>query len=99
MTVNGWKRIGIIASVVWILGAGVYTYVSEIDSASKVITASHLACDNNLPIRPEDAYTAGYDECNKRADDSLALALRNARLAAALAGFVPVPLGWGFTYL
>jgi hypothetical protein len=99
MKVNGWKRIGIIASVVWILGAGRHVYDSEIDSASRVIAATHVACDGDLAIKDGDAYTAGFDECNKRADDSLALALRNARLEAALVGFVPVPLGWGFTYL
>jgi hypothetical protein len=35
----------------------------------------------------------------QRADDSLALALTNAREEAALVAFVPVPLGWGFAYL
>jgi hypothetical protein len=99
MKLNGWKRIGIIASVVWILGAGVHTYDSEIDSASAFITSTHVACDSNLAGKTGDAYTTSFNECNKQADDSLAIALNSARLEAALGAFVPVPLGWGFTYL
>jgi hypothetical protein len=99
MQLKGWKRIGIIASVVWILGAGIHTYDSEINSASEFIVSTHVACDSYLAGKTGDAWTIGFNECNKRADDSLALAISNARFAAALVAFVPVPLGWGFTYL
>lgn len=96
---NGWKRIGTIASVVWIIGAGVHTYDSEIDRASGFIASTHVECDSNLAGKTGDAWTTSFNECNKRADDSLALALTNARLAGALVAFVPVPMGWGFAYL
>src|SRR5271167_3632413 len=99
MKLNGWKRIGIIASVLWILGAGVHTYDSEIDRASALIVSNHVACDSDLAGKTGDDYTKGFNECNKHADDSLALALTNARLEAALVAFVAMPLGWGFTYL
>jgi hypothetical protein len=93
---NGWKRIGIIASVVWILGAGAYTYDSQIDSASKIIASTHVECDSNLT---SETRVTGFDECNKEASDSLGIAYKNAWIAAAILAFVPVPLGWGFTYL
>jgi hypothetical protein len=96
---NGWKRIGIVASVAWILGAGIYTYNSEIDEASRFIVSTHVACDAGLKGRTGDAWTAGFDECNKQADHSLALASTNARLEAALVAFVPVPFAWGAAYL
>jgi hypothetical protein len=57
MKLNGWKRIGIIASVVWILGAGVYTYDSRIDEASKFIASTHVACDSYLVGKTGDAWT------------------------------------------
>ena len=97
--VNGWKRIGIIASVVWIISAWVHTFDSETDSASEAIASAHVACDSNLAGKTGDAYTKGFDECNKRANDSLVEASANARLDAALVAFVPVPLGWGLIYL
>ena len=99
MKLNGWKRIGIVVSVVWILGAGVHTYDSEIDRASEFIASTHIACDSYLMGKTGDAWTTGFNECNKQADDSLALALTNARLEGAFVALVPVPLGWGFTYL
>jgi hypothetical protein len=97
--VNGWKRIGVIASVVWILGAGAHTYDSEIDSASKGIASIHVACDSNLAGKTGDARDVGFNECNKQASEMLAEANTNAWFSAALIAFVPVPLGWGFTYL
>ena len=97
--VNGWKRVGIIASVVWILGAGAHTYDSDIDNASNVIASTHVACDSNLAGKTGNAWTIGFNECNKLAHDSLAEATTDAWLGAALFAFVPVPLGWGFTYL
>ena len=97
--VNGWQRIGIIASVVWILGAWVHTFDSQIDSDSKGIASTHVVCDSNLAGKTGDAWTKGFEECNKQATDSIAEAMTNARLDAAFVGLVPVPLGWGFTYL
>jgi hypothetical protein len=101
MKLNGWKRIGIIASVVWILGAGAHTYDSEIHRASDLIADTHVRCDSNLPSDSKDerAYEAGFEKCNKEAEDSLALAISNAWFSAALVAFVPVPFGWGFVYL
>ena len=79
MTLNGWKRIGIVASVLWILGAWVHTYLSGMDRASRFITSTHVACDSYLGGRTGDAWTKGFNECNKQADDSFALARSNAR--------------------
>jgi hypothetical protein len=101
MKLNGWKRIGIIASVVWTLGAGIHTYDSELGRASDWIADTHVRCDSSLPSdsKDEGAYESGYRKCNKEAEDSLALAISNARFSAALAAFVPVPFGWGLVYL
>ncbi len=97
--VNGWERIGIVASVVWILSAGAHTYQSEMDSASKGIASIHVACDSNLAGKTGNAWDMGFSECNKQANEMLAEANTNAWFSAALFAFVPVPLGWGFAYL
>ncbi len=156
MRLNGWKRIGIIASVVWILGAGAYTYDSEIERGSLLRSEAYLSCDSapkaptgnifdqiaagnaggqaplprkapdsepgtvpmppgavsadSLPEMPPPGYTvevpvppgavpADSGDCHKQAEDSLTLAVKNARLDASLAALVPVPLSWGVTYL
>ena len=97
--INGWKRIGIIASLVWIIGAYLYAYSSAISKRSEDISSVHVTCDADLTGKTGDAYTNGFKECNKQADDSLSLAIRDARLDGVLAALVPVPLGWGFAYL
>ena len=96
---NGWQRIGIIASVVWILGGGMGTYFSELDSASRFIASDHVSCDASLWGETGDARDKGYKECNQQAGDAFAVALSNARLEAALVALIPVPLGWGVAYL
>jgi hypothetical protein len=97
---NGWKRIGIIVSVVWILGAGIYADDSEIDRASRFIASTHVQCDNDLTVYKDlNAGDAAFQRCNKTADDALALAINNARLDAAFVALVPVILGWPFIYL
>ena len=93
MALSGGKRIGIIVSIVWILVIGEAIYKAQIEQSSRRIVAAHVACDSRLTS------DAGFAECNKLADDSLALALTNAREMGALVAFVPVPLGWGFCYL
>jgi len=99
MKLNGWKRIGIIVSIVWVIGAGAHTYNSTIDKFSEMIASTHVQCDNNLAAKTGDAYTVGFNACNKEADDSLTSVLGVARLDAVLVALVPVPLGWGFAYL
>ena len=53
MKLNGWKRIGVIASVVWIMGAGAHTYDSVVDRFSVIIVSTHVQCDSNLAGKPE----------------------------------------------
>ena len=99
MRLNGWKRLGIISSVVWILGAGFHTYTSEMDGGSKAVSFNHVVCDANLKGKTGDAWTRGVDECNRQADELLRVDTSNARMDAANIALFPVPLGWGLAYL
>jgi hypothetical protein len=96
---NGWKRIGIIVSVLWIPCAWVHTFDSATGRASASVASAQAACDGSLAGKTGDAWTKGFNECDRQADESLALALTNARQEAALIALAPVPLGWGFAYL
>lgn len=87
---NGWKRIGIIASVVWILGAGIYTFVSIKDDDVKYAQTQRKYC-------LAEALISG--ECNKREADYLASVAYVPIEAAVSVALIPVPLGWGFVYL
>jgi serine/threonine-protein kinase len=85
-----WKRVGIIASVVWMLAAGIYTFN---------VTSDRYA--NDVTKICEDAHN-GQDpngECLKQGQD-YAVEMRSAEwIAAAIVALLSVPLGWGFIYL
>jgi len=46
MKLDGWKRIGILASVVWIVGAGLYTHGTTEESDIKTASAIGLNSEN-----------------------------------------------------
>ena len=96
---NKSKRIGIILSVIWVLGAGLHTYTSEKDVSSRVVTDIQVRCINYLAGESGAAWDAGFNRCDQEADEAFARYLRDARLDAAIVAFGGVPLGWGFIYL
>lgn len=89
---DGWKRIGVIVSVVWILGSGIFTYNAVGNSVIKNAAAQTLMCEeaNNM---------AGSTECDKRSTDYLTNHNYDPLRASTSVAFIPVPLGWGFAYL
>lgn len=92
MQLNGWKRIGIVASVAWIIGAGMYTFNRVEDSVVAAASKRTLSCEEANNYR-------GSAECDNRSTEYLADHNSDARLAALSTAFIPVPLGWGFAYL
>jgi hypothetical protein len=114
MKLNGWNRIGIIISVIWIIGVGYRIYDSEVDRASVRKLEAQAACDstaNRLPDQarsipdprevpiPPGAHVEDSTECNKRAGDAFGLFIVTARKEAAAFALIPVPLGWAFAYI
>jgi len=98
MRISGWKRIGIIASVVWIFGAGTYTLNTTSDADSKAAARLTTDCDATLPPNHTQAQ---YDHCNSLSMDphQIHAQLSDEWVTAGVVAFVPVPLGWGITYL
>ena len=96
---NKSKRIGIILSVIWVLGAGLHTFDSEMDVSSRIITDIHVRCDSYLAGKSGAAWDDGFNRCNQEADKFLMIDFRDAWLDAAIVAFGGVPLGWGFIYL
>lgn len=92
---NGWKRIGIIASIAWILGAGLHRHGVVQRRYSEMDVEDTLNCEKWLAGLPDikhcDWYISDPAQLKAQAED--------AWFEAALVGFTPVPLGWGFAYL
>ena len=100
MKVNGWQRIGIIVSAIWIGGAGFYTYVSEIDGTAqlrvKVYDDCMVSAQGGIGT-PDGLPNKLTDQCDKKATDVIS-GIR-PRQTATLFAFVPVLLAWSLTYL
>jgi hypothetical protein len=93
--INGWKRIGIIASVAWILGAGIYVRVRESTADQHRERDTYVAC-------VEDQAKMGNEASQMCADSLYADTQRdvaNEQRGDVLTVFVPVPLAWGAVYL
>lgn len=100
MRLNGWKRIGIVGSVVWILGAGYYTLSSAGNRDAEFASSLTLECEKgNAEAHGVPGSYAGSTECDKLSTDYLAETRNSEWEEAAVVAFVPVPLGWGFGYL
>ena len=98
MRINGWQRLGIIASCAWVLGAGTYTHSREMDVHYAAITDIHVACDSNLLGLNESDSERGFAACNKEADNLLMAGVRGADYDALFIALTPVPLAWAFMY-
>lgn len=94
MKINGWQRIGMLASVVWVLGAGAYTLTAAEDV--RITTASRFTIDCE---KAPDGSLQGSAACDALSTDYLAKTSYEPWIETAVVAFVPVPLGWGFTYL
>jgi hypothetical protein len=96
---SGWNRIGIIASVAWILGAGIYTYNFEMNNLFS--EHSYKRWSSCTDVHPSKDWSSICDPLRESTDEDEDL--RRDTLASievsALVAFVPVPLGWGLVYL
>ena len=89
-----WKGIGVVASVVWILGGGIYTLKVTHDETVRAAVFMKHAC---LDIH-NGQETADY-RCDKFYKDTVEERRPGDRIGAAFVAFFPVLLGWGFIYL
>jgi hypothetical protein len=91
MKINGWKRLGIIASVTWILVAGGVTFTRTQNADIKQQLMMLESC--------EASHHGTAPECDDMLHRGDAEYMRLERETAALVALVPVPIGWAFVYL
>jgi hypothetical protein len=102
MILSGWKRIGIVASIGWILGAGYYTLVSVSAADSRFHVGLTLRCEEARPNgMTESEQTKWQERCDSYlpTGERLHQELQAEWLEAAMVAFIPVPLAWGLVYL
>jgi formylglycine-generating enzyme required for sulfatase activity/predicted Ser/Thr protein kinase len=93
VTRSRWIRVGIIASVVWVLAAGIYTLKVTSDAdVQRAVFIYRVCLDIHKGQDPD------Y-QCEKNQNHYLEETTRDHWIVAAIVALVPVPLGWGLGYL
>lgn len=87
---NFWHRLGIVASVLWMLGAGLYSLESTTDQAMKFAQASNNLCHeiNNPNVNCSDEFITDLHSY----DDMI-------WPQAAIVALLPIPLVWLLAYI
>ena len=90
---NGWQRVGIVASVAWAIGAWIYTTHSFERQAGANSKESIESCVNREMDR--GALTG---DCVDLAMEGRRLDLLNKNETAAFNALVPIPIAWLLVY-
>jgi hypothetical protein len=94
---NGWQRIGVVLSILWILGAAIHERNGQVDFASKINYQNIALCFQDM-TKSETA----KKECLELADSNFRelLSLDSGSLwNIAAISLIPVLLGWLFAWL
>ena len=86
MKLNGWRLLGIIASVIWVAAGPTYFHMSQEDNAGRIARDRYHLC-----IQQAWAAKGGVERCNKDLRQSLAFARWSSWAQLA---FIPLVLAW-----
>jgi hypothetical protein len=89
---NGWQRVGVIVSVLWILIAGFHAYDASVEFRTNLAVTSMMSC--------EATYKTGLsNQCDSRLTQGMEGAYSDAWAASVIIGLTLVPFAWASAYL
>ncbi len=86
MKLNRWQRIGVVISILWILGSAIYVRNAQVDVATSSAQYIQKMC-----LEMEGAQS---EDCSKEFHKNYVDFLRPNWSDIALTAFAPVVLGW-----
>lgn len=87
---NRWQRLGIVASILWVMGAGFYSLENSAEQAVAFAQAVSNSChETNDP----------NVDCAAEFDDAFHSNDSNTWPLAAMVAFLPIPFAWLFAYV
>jgi hypothetical protein len=93
MQLNGWKRIGIVMSVFWILGAGIYQRNYDLKEASSLENLTYSLCADH-----QKANKNFDNDCMKVSHEDFDSSIKYSWVNVAVTALVPIPLFWLIIY-
>ncbi len=92
---NGWQRLGVILSIVWLLGSGIYINRLVTDSGMKsMVLVLNLCLDSSASSGGQNT-----PSCTQKADDVYQDAVKNRYRDIAALTLIPLPIFWVLVYL
>jgi len=87
-------RLGIVASVLWAISAGVVAREADLRRAEGAMNFTYRLCSENA--EPEHDYD--FSKCQKESEKTYEVFLQHSWASAALVALVPLPLFWLLAY-
>ena len=95
MRLGGWTRVGIVASVLWVMGAGFFGLRSVDQTASSVWHAQYSICSTEQRISQRVEST----DCLKQAREASASYWSNNWWIAIVFILLAIPFAWLFAWI
>jgi hypothetical protein len=100
MRVKHWQKIGIMASIGWVVGGGFWINYRMIERASYAAWEEHLRCLGAVSIQSGGTMPKDTDRetCDQKYEKDSVASVADHWYATAIYTLVPVPIAWLFVY-
>jgi len=100
MRLNGWQRIGVVLSIVWILVGGFWGNSIALDALGGPVLTTYRHCLETRSIQPDGTVPKDTDwgPCNVAFQRDWPDAVKNHWWYAAGFAFIPIPIAWLIVY-
>ena len=95
LRLNGWQRIGIVASVLWVIGGGLAARDADIRRASAMYSATYGICTQAEEKRPN----YDFSRCIKEAGEAYEIQLKGSWEHVAVVSFGTIVLAWPLAFM
>lgn len=92
---NGWQRVGIVASVLWVIGGSLAGRDADIRRASAMYSATYGICTQAEELRSNYDFSG----CSKQASEAYEVQLKGSWEHVAVVSFGTVILAWPLAYM
>ncbi len=97
MQLNLWQKIGIVLSILWVVGAGIHTRNEDVERADNFVKFAYKVCKDGKMV----ANDADLSSCEKEKAVNTETWMKDSDKNVAFAALAPIPFGWlaGFILL
>lgn len=90
-----WQRIGVVASVLWFLGGGMWQLEYDTDVAQKMMNAEYNLCTETRAQKQD----YNFEPCSKESWKTHEVMMEGSGTKALMFAILPIILGWLFAYI